>query len=251
MKVKYTLIACFLLLALEGAAIGQWFDGDLPPLPPPHQYGNIIINRVSDKSDMLPVAFSHWQHRVKYTCRVCHTELEFEMKVNTTEITMEKINKGQYCGACHNGDKVFGQTECKRCHRGDASYGKDKFRKLPSLPRSEFGNRINWSEALRKHQIKPKKSILSSDIPPETFNKFLTLEAEWNNIPPSIFPHESHTAWLDCSSCHPDIFNIKKKTTKHFLMTYMLKGKFCGACHLNVAFPLDDCKRCHPSMTSR
>jgi c(7)-type cytochrome triheme protein len=32
-------------------------------------------------------------------------------------------------------------------------------------------------------------------------------------------------------------------------MTAMLKGEYCGACHLTVAFPLHNCKRCHPGMT--
>jgi len=31
-------------------------------------------------------------------------------------------------------------------------------------------------------------------------------------------------------------------------MQYILETKFCGACHLTVAFPLDDCLRCHPGM---
>jgi hypothetical protein len=25
-------------------------------------------------------------------------------------------------------------------------------------------------------------------------------------------------------------------------------GNFCGACHLQVAFPMNDCRRCHTSM---
>jgi len=256
MKKTYRRTILFLILGLllftAGAAVAQWFEEKLPPLSPPSQYGNIMINRISDKSDMLPVGFSHWMHRSKHTCRVCHTELEFEMKVNTTEITMEKINQGQYCGACHDGNKAFGTEECKKCHNGNIDYGSDKFRKLASaLPKTEFGNKIDWAFAYKKKMIKPKRTIRPGEYTPETFKKFLTLEAEWANIPPAIFPHDQHIVWLDCANCHPDIFNIKKKTTKHFLMKYMLEGKFCGACHLNVAFPLDDCKRCHPAISSR
>jgi hypothetical protein len=25
-------------------------------------------------------------------------------------------------------------------------------------------------------------------------------------------------------------------------------GNFCGACHMLVAFPMNDCRRCHPQM---
>ncbi|HVR37486.1 MAG TPA: c(7)-type cytochrome triheme domain-containing protein [Thermoanaerobaculia bacterium] len=64
-------------------------------------------------------------------------------------------------------------------------------------------------------------------------------------------PHAEHVRWLDCANCHPAIFNIRKKTTKHFSMRFNLAGEFCGACHLRVAFPLDDCMRCHPAMENQ
>jgi c(7)-type cytochrome triheme protein len=66
-------------------------------------------------------------------------------------------------------------------------------------------------------------------------------------IPPAVFPHKDHTVWLDCDNCHPDLFNIKKKGT-HFSMNELLNGNFCGVCHTKVAFPMDECKRCHPAM---
>jgi c(7)-type cytochrome triheme protein len=81
-----------------------------------------------------------------------------------------------------------------------------------------------------------------------SFQSTLELNAEWSGIPPAIFPHKAHVAWLDCANCHPDIFNIEKKTTKHFSMALNLEGRFCGACHLTVAFPLQDCTRCHPAI---
>jgi hypothetical protein len=28
-------------------------------------------------------------------------------------------------------------------------------------------------------------------------------------------------------------------------MARILKAEFCGVCHLSVAFPLDNCERCH------
>jgi c(7)-type cytochrome triheme protein len=85
----------------------------------------------------------------------------------------------------------------------------------------------------------------SEDI---SFDKELILESEWHNIPNAVFPHKAHTAWLDCNNCHPDPFNIKKKTTKHFEMRFILEGQFCGVCHMTVAFPMQDCKRCHPTV---
>lgn len=240
------LFAAVVFIASCGASEGFW---DFPDAPPPAEYGNILINRTSEANGVKPVAFSHWSHRIKYTCRVCHFELEFNMKANTTEISEAISKSGRFCGACHDGKEVFGHDEanCAKCHNGNRGYGKEKFQKLLGFPRAKFGNNINWTRALRKGMIKPVNYLLVKPLQVE-YDKTLTLEAEWARIPPSIFPHKAHTLWLDCNNCHPDIFNIKKKTTKHFEMVYNLSGEFCGVCHLNVAFPMNDCKRCHPDI---
>jgi len=245
-----------LMLLLPAAASAQWFDDALPPLPPPAQYGNILIDRTSTKAGEKPVTFSHWSHRSKYTCKVCHTELEFDMKVNSTEITEERNKNGQYCGTqqCHDGKAAFGHTKenCPKCHNGDITYGKENFDKTSKFPAAPFGNKINWSLAAKKKLITPKTTLReNADEKQESFEKKLKLEADWNNIPAAVFPHDKHNYWLDCSSCHPDLFNVKKKTTKHFSMVYLLQGKFCGACHLKIAFPMNDCKRCHPGINQQ
>jgi c(7)-type cytochrome triheme protein len=236
----------------DSAGAGNYWD--LPPALPPAEYGNILINRTSERNKEKPVAFSHWSHRRKYSCRLCHFELEFNMKVNTTEITEAANKAGRYCGACHDGKEhdgkvVFGHDKpnCDKCHNGNRAYGKEKFSELSPFPKTRFGNGIDWVKAIETGLIKPEyeRTLKAPDI---TYDKTLSLEAEWFNIPPAVFPHKVHTRWLDCNNCHPDIFNIKKKTTKHFLMTRILNGEFCGVCHLNVAFPMDDCKRCHPGM---
>jgi len=222
---------------------------NFPPMPPPEQYGNILINRTSEKNNIKPVTFSHWSHRLHYTCRVCHLELEFEMKLNTTEITEDANKAGKFCGACHNGDIAFSHNKenCDKCHNGDITYGKEKFARLKDFPKTRFGNQIDWVKAMEGKLIKPKDFVFTK--PDQmSFDKTLELYAEWAMIPPAIFPHNAHIQWLDCSNCHPDIFNIKKKTTKHFSMELNLKAKFCGLCHLRTAFPLNDCTRCHPAM---
>ena len=54
---------------------------------------------------------------------------------------------------------------------------------------------------------------------------------------------------MDCAVCHPDIFNIKEKGTPYFSMETNIDGMFCGTCHMRVAFPMNDCRRCHPGMS--
>lgn len=221
----------------------------LRPLPPPEEYGNVLIDRISTRNGVKPVTFSHWLHRRKFTCRVCHTDLEFNMKVNTTEITESGNRSGRYCGACHNGRIAFrANGNCEKCHNGNIAYSSEKFSEFQQkpYPTTSFGNLVNWVESLKRGMINPATHLKRKpqDIP---FNKTLILESEWSIISPAIFPHKAHVEWLDCSNCHPDIFNIKKKTTKHFSMDAILDGKFCGVCHLTVAFPINDCQGCHPA----
>lgn len=249
---KLIILACLLGMLLPAVSRGFW---NFPPAPPAYEYGNLLISRTSEKNGVKAVTFSHWVHRQRHTCRVCHFELEFNMKANTTEITEKTNRAGLHCGAptCHDGKSVFGHEEphCKKCHNGDKAYGKEKFAELSSrLPESNSGNMINWSAALRKGLISPVHYISLKPKTDMNFKEKLTLEAEWSNVPPAVFPHKPHIQWLDCNNCHPDIFNIKKKTTKHFAMARILKGEFCGVCHLNVAFPMSNCKPCHPGMKS-
>ncbi len=228
---------------------------DLPPLATPARYGNIIINRSSEANGQPPVSFSHWSHRMLYTCRVCHLELGFELKVNATEITETLNREGEYCGACHDGETAFGHTDenCEECHNGGKGPRRRyaalrRFRDLSNLPEASFGNEIDWVEALELGIMQPSESISDEELSSLTFERMYELDSGWSMIPPAYFDHGKHQQWLDCANCHPDIFNVKRNTTKHFEMMYILKGEFCGVCHLRVAFPMDDCKRCHPAM---
>lgn len=231
----------------------QWWK--IPPALPAEEYGNILINRTSVQQGVKPVTFSHWIHRRKHTCRVCHFELEINMKVNSTEITEAENRAGKFCGACHDGKvhdgkALFGhedKRDCGKCHNGDRGSGREKIKELEKLPSAQYGNRVNWGKALDDGMITPV-SRLTITPAGMGYDKKVVLDAEWWGIPPAVFPHLAHIKWLDCNNCHPDIFNIKKKTTKHFLMTRILKGEFCGVCHLTVAFPLDECKKCHPGL---
>ena len=241
-------LAALICLVISVSAFGYW---EFPPGPPPEKYGNILIDRTSTGNGVKPATFSHWLHRRRHTCRVCHYELEFNMKANTTEITEKANRSGRFCGAggCHDGKAAFGHEKphCQKCHNGDIGYGERKFAELAQYPTAPFGNRVNWVAALRNGVISPLNFIKSKpgDI---SFDKELTLEAEWTFVPPSVFPHKAHVEWLDCNNCHPEIFNIKKKGTQDFSMNNILKGEFCGVCHLKVAFPMNDCAKCHPGL---
>lgn len=229
----------------------------LPPLPSADKYGDVVMDRVATSKGEKAVVFSHWSHRSRYSCRVCHFELNFELSVGKTEISEEDNRDGDFCGACHDGGQVFGHTEehCDKCHTGAQVDRREAFSALrykpKKLPKTAFGNKINWAKAQKNGLINPRYSLFRPDEKPMAFDKKLLLEAEWNWVPPAIFDHATHNPWLDCANCHPDIFNIQKKTTKHFRMEYILEKKFCGVCHFSVALPMDDCHACHPDMKQR
>jgi c(7)-type cytochrome triheme protein len=243
--------AVLLLFAAPGSGRAHW---ELPTVLPAEEHGNLLIERTADAHGVKAVTFSHWIHRQRFTCRVCHFELEFNMLANTTEITEAANRSGRYCGTsgCHDGKAAFGHEKpnCDRCHNGNRASGKEKFSRLSKFPKAKFGNGINWVKAVDKGLIAPATYLTLKPPTDVAVIKPIMLEAEWSSIPPAIFSHKAHMQWLDCNNCHPEIFNIKKKTTKHFAMDRILRREFCGVCHLTVAFPMDDCKRCHSNQSS-
>jgi len=82
------------------------------------EYADVVLNRLSDKNNVRPVIYPHWFHRIRFRCKVCHSELGFEMRVGANDITMGKVIDGQYCGMCHNGEVAWSVDRCDLCHSG-------------------------------------------------------------------------------------------------------------------------------------
>lgn len=82
------------------------------------EYGDVVMNNLSEEAGMRPVVFPHWFHRIRYRCNVCHGDLGFEFKAGGNDIDMLGIIEGQYCGACHNGSIAWGVENCNVCHTG-------------------------------------------------------------------------------------------------------------------------------------
>jgi len=80
------------------------------------EYGDVVMNNYADGAGMRPVVFPHWFHRVRFRCKVCHTDLGIKFKAGGNEINMLKIIDGQYCGACHNGSVAWSVENCDLCH---------------------------------------------------------------------------------------------------------------------------------------
>ena len=80
------------------------------------EYGDVVLNRNSDREGVRPVIFSHWFHRIRFRCKVCHVELGFKMRAGANEVTMADIIDGKFCGRCHNNNIAWGADRCDLCH---------------------------------------------------------------------------------------------------------------------------------------
>jgi c(7)-type cytochrome triheme protein len=258
------------LAALAAALVAAGVLADDQPAkkrrPLPQEFGRVVIANHSAKAGLAPVEFEHWLHRAMYTCRVCHVDIGFAMKAGASDIRAADNMRGQYCGACHNdrtqpnGKKPFAACDrpsqvtsnarCTRCH----SYQKRVKPEIEfssftaSLPRGRFGNGVDWEKAELDGTIKLTDYVEGVSIKRQKLpaQKDFALTARMvGGMPDIIFSHAKHTAWNGCELCHPELFvGVKRGSTK-YSMVEIFEGKYCGACHVSVAFPLIDCQRCH------
>ncbi len=80
------------------------------------EYGDVVLNNYSSDAGVRPVIFPHWFHRIRYSCKSCHSELGIVFKAGASKIDMAKIVNGEYCGACHNGVVAWSVENCDLCH---------------------------------------------------------------------------------------------------------------------------------------
>jgi len=256
MKIKPLFILCVLLIGASVVFAGS--SGMKKRMLLPDEYGNVIINNYSKKSNLAAVVFPHWIHRAKYTCRVCHIDVGFAMQAGGTNIKEDNIRRGLYCGSCHNGKTAFAVKEttstgrvtenCERCHsyKKDVHFKNDFYKFVKDFPRSRFGNKVDWLKAEELGMVKLIDYIegLSIKRKPLMIKNDFEIKASEQGMPGIIFSHKRHTVWNGCELCHPEIFSIKRGSSS-YAMQDIFDGKFCGECHGKVAFPNHDCQLCH------
>lgn len=233
-----------------------------PPVQQPSDYGKVILDNHSSTAGPGAVVFDHWLHRARFTCRLCHVDIGFAMQANATGIDATTNRQGFHCGACHDGKRLFeGKPifascsddskgkECDRCHslgkRGVREYNYNAF--TAKLPKGIYG--VDWMAAESEGKIKPVDSLegISIKRAPIQAREDFTIAAHLPWVHPIIFSHEKHSTWNGCELCHPEIFPTAKKETVRFSMFLNIEGRYCGACHGKVAFPLNHCSGCHPN----
>lgn len=87
-------------------------------VPAHAEYADVVLNRLSEKGGMRPVVFPHWFHRIRFRCKVCHSELGFKMRAGANVVQMSDIINGKFCGMCHNGQVAWSADRCDLCHSG-------------------------------------------------------------------------------------------------------------------------------------
>ena len=102
------------LLVLAAAACSVVLAGQaLPKLPPD-------VTLAGSPGSPGPVVFSHQSHvavQAKPDCTVCHPALAPILhEARRQPITHARMEKGQACGACHNGRDAHGFDDCTTCH---------------------------------------------------------------------------------------------------------------------------------------
>jgi c(7)-type cytochrome triheme protein len=108
----WTIVAVLLVGVASGAlALAQ----DLHKLPPAK-----VLAQSPDSPGK--VTFAHASHMgSRPNCTQCHPKLFPITKGSPAaaggRITHAKMEKGSYCGSCHNSKAAFGFDDCTMCHK--------------------------------------------------------------------------------------------------------------------------------------
>lgn len=113
---------------------------------------------------------------------------------------------------------------------------------MRSLPRAGTGNFVDWVAALKTGAIEPRAEVGKAGEM-NVLNLNVTLR-DTRSMPTVTFSHAVHTELLACSNCHDALFKPKAGANE-IRMIEIFNGKACGVCHGTVAFPPDQCFRCH------
>lgn len=253
-------------------------EGKIKPRPgleagAPDQPALPLDFELSASGNLIFLAFfPHSSHTQWLGCPNCHPGI-FAMAKGTAKVTMAQIMAGKYCGMCHGPSRIAfpADTACARCHikmappsvpapaapaaaapsreRPEVEKIYQLAKVMEMLPKDAAGG-IDWVKALREGKMLPRASLdpLGPDQP--ILNLNVEREPPGNLAFKAVFSHEVHTAWLSCTNCHTEIFQMKRGATS-INMGLIMAGKTCGRCHGpgKVAFPAETgCARCHPAM---
>ena len=257
-----------------GASCGACHDGDMAfgvksDCITCHQGASDIAMQ----SPVGAVTFSHDMHTDMFGCSECHPDL-FVSKANSNQVGMKKMEEGESCGACHDGDMAFDvKGDCSTCHSGEFNFS-EMIEMQSSVGAVPFAHDVHtemfgcdechpdvFKASANSNQVGMKKmeqgescgtchdgdtAFGVKDDCTSCHAGALDLAIMTENVGTVDFSHDLHTEMFGCDECHPDTFKPKLNSNQ-VGMQKMEKGASCGACHDgDTAFGVeDDCVSCH------
>ena len=231
--------------------------------------GDIVFK---DKS-IGNVTFPHSVHiEMLEGCDSCHPDL-YKAQRGTNKATMEAMENGESCGACHDGSDAFGvavTSDCVRCHAGDITFKNKNIGNI-TFPHSVHIEMLEGCDSCHPDPFKAKQGANKATMKAmengescgachdgsDAFGVASTGDCtrchagdiifKDDGLGDVTFPHSVHIEMLDgCDSCHPDLIE-PKRGANNATMKDMENSKSCGACHNGSdAFGVtEDCESCH------
>ena len=258
----------------EGESCGACHDGDTAfnvteDCTTCHLSGLDYKKDVAIKSTIWTIVFSHAVHTEIFSCEECHTGI-FRAKANSNQVGMQRMEAGESCGACHDGDTAFSVKEdCMTCHNksADIAIQANDFGSVPfshtvhtkkfacdECHPAIFKTKANSNKVgMQKmetgascgtcHDGSTAFGVKSDCSNCHQGAKDIAIESK---VGPIIFSHDRHTSMFGCDACHPDVFKAKANSNQ-VGMKQMEAGASCGSCHDgDTAFSVkSDCTTCH------
>jgi c(7)-type cytochrome triheme protein len=219
------------------------------------------------------VPFSHDVHTEMFGCDECHPEV-FKAEVDSNKVGMKKMEAGESCGTCHDGDMAFGVSEdCATCH----SAAVDMSIKAKDVDAVQFSHALHtemfgcsechpgiFNAKANSNQVGMRQMAAGASCGACHDGDTAFSVSEDCNVCHSagiaytkdvvirdaawaiLFSHRVHTEMFDCDECHPGVFKARANSNK-VGMKRMETGESCGACHDgDTAFDVSgDCATCH------
>lgn len=219
-----------------------------------------------DIKDAGKVTFSHDFHKGMYACGDCHNKV-FRTGSESRRYSMAEMEKGQSCGACHNGKTAFTVAgNCGKCHpvkditfTDDAAFSHTKhlemykcadchnqlFKAGPDNKRHTMGEMEKGASCGACHDGNTGFSVKGDCNRCHKTTIEVTFKVPETGA--TLFSHKFHTGMYKCTDCHNSIF-ATGKAAKRYKMADMEQGRSCGACHdAKTAFSVkENCEKCHP-----
>ena len=194
-------------------------------------------------------------------CESCHfyswdqLDTERQQKQELVKLGAKSAKSSLFAG---RSGKMAGKGDGKKRSGSAFKWGdgwQPRAFRAAGLPKDKYGL-IDWIKltkdglALPKGSLDPNDPLYESpvhyefDEEGEEDIEDIVIPVKSESISAVLYPHTIHTWWLTCKSCHPARFDRSAGDTT-MTMKEMGKGKYCGECHGKVAFPLEDCSRCH------